>query len=90
MQNDMRDKLVELLEEAEGQINNDYPSLEMIASYLCSNDVVPVVRCCKCIHLTTSINKATYCDFHSTAWDKFFIRPDDYCSYGERKCDNNV
>lgn len=48
-------------------------------------DVVPVVRCCNCIHLIATIDKETYCDFHSTNWDKFYVRPDDYCSYGERK-----
>lgn len=48
-------------------------------------DFVPVVRCCNCIHLIATINKETCCDFHSTIWDKFYVRPDDYCSYGERK-----
>ena len=88
MQNDIRDRLIDLLEEAEGQVNNDVPSLEMIANYLCSNDVVPVVRCCQCEHLKTNINKAPYCDYHSTTWEKFYVRLDDYCSYGERKCDD--
>lgn len=40
MQNDMRDRLIELLEEAEGQVNNDVPSLEMIADYLVANGVI--------------------------------------------------
>ena len=35
----MREKLIELLEEAEGLINNDEPSLEQIADYLISNGV---------------------------------------------------
>ena len=48
-------------------------------------DVVPVVRCCNCIHLKTNTSKKNYCDIHSTTWDKFYVRLDDYCSYGERK-----
>lgn len=49
-------------------------------------DVVPVVRCCNCIHLKTYTGKDNYCDIHSVAWDKFFVRLDDFCSYGERRC----
>lgn len=49
-------------------------------------DVVEVVWCCNCIHLKLdSIDKTPYCDIHSTKWDKFYVRTDDYCSYGERK-----
>ena len=36
----MRDRLIELLEEAEGQVNNDYPSLESMADYLIANGVI--------------------------------------------------
>lgn len=39
MQNDMRDRLIELLEQVEGQVNNDIPSLESIADYLIANGV---------------------------------------------------
>ena len=53
-----------------------------------AEDVVPVVRCCQCEHLKTNINKAPYCDYHSTIWEKFYVRLDDFCSYGERKNDN--
>jgi Zn finger protein HypA/HybF involved in hydrogenase expression len=35
----MRDKLIELLYEAEGQVNNDIPSVEQIADYLLANGV---------------------------------------------------
>ena len=48
-------------------------------------DVVPVVRCCNCTHLKTNTSKKNYCDIHSTTWDKFYVRLDDYCSYGERE-----
>lgn len=50
-----------------------------------AEDVVPVVRCCNCIHLKTNISKENYCDFHSTYWDKFYVRLDDFCGYGERR-----
>lgn len=35
----MRDRLAELLEEAEGQINNDLPTVEQIADYLIEHGV---------------------------------------------------
>ena len=35
----MREKLIELLEQAEGQTNNDVPSLEQMADYLLDNGV---------------------------------------------------
>ena len=35
----MREKLIELLEEAEGLVNNDEPSLEQIADHLISHGV---------------------------------------------------
>ena len=49
-------------------------------------DVVEVVWCCNCIHLKVdSIDRNPYCDIHSTKLDKFYVRLDDYCSYGERR-----
>jgi hypothetical protein len=36
----MRDRLINLLYEAEGQVNNDYPTVEMIADYLVARNVV--------------------------------------------------
>ena len=89
MQNDMRDILVELLEEAEGQVNNDIPSLEMIADYLVANGVVPVVHCKDCKHYKAqkqSINwknKKKYC----CRVVALKVNENDYCSYGERKCE---
>ena len=35
-----RERLVELLEEAEGQVNNDLPTIEEIADYLLANGVI--------------------------------------------------
>ena len=34
MKNNIRQRLIDLLEQADGQANNDIPSLEMIADYL--------------------------------------------------------
>lgn len=50
-------------------------------------DVIEVVRCMHCIYLKTSINKTHYCNLFSSVWDKFYVRVDDFCSYGERKGD---
>lgn len=36
----MRAKLIELLYEAEGQINNDLPTVEQVADYLIEHDVI--------------------------------------------------
>lgn len=40
MQNDMRNRLANLLYEAEGQVNNEYPTVEMVADYLIANGVI--------------------------------------------------
>lgn len=51
----MRDRLIELLYEAEGQVNNDIPSVEQIADYLLANGVI--VPPCK---IGTHLWKVTY------------------------------
>lgn len=40
MQNDMRNSFANLLYEAEGQVNNEYPTIEMVADYLIANGVI--------------------------------------------------
>ena len=50
-----------------------------------AEEVEKVVHCRNCIHYKANINKENYCDVHSTRWDKFYVRDDDYCSYGERR-----
>lgn len=40
MQNDMRNRLANLLYEAVEQVNNEYPTMEMIADYLIENGVM--------------------------------------------------
>ena len=48
-------------------------------------DAVPVVRCRKCIHYEMGVCLKIYDDgaASSYAWQK--RKPDDFCSYGERK-----
>ena len=79
MKNNIRERLIDLLEQADGQVNNDIPSLEMIADYLIANDVVPVVRCKDCKHLMFSD-----CYGECSRGYMGIVSPDDYCSYGER------
>lgn len=82
-----RDRLIELIEQAEGLKNNDFPSVEEIADYLLANDVVNVVRCKDCKYYKTyemSVRwngKTKYCC--RTVLLK--VNPTDFCSYGELK-----
>ncbi len=48
-------------------------------------DVVPVVRCKDCKHYDMGVCLKIYSDgnVHSAAWQS--RRPEDFCSYGERK-----
>lgn len=48
-------------------------------------DVAPVVRCKDCKHYDMGVCLKIYSDgnVHPEAWQK--RRPDDFCSYGERK-----
>ena len=48
-------------------------------------DVAPVVRCKDCVHYDMGVCLKIYSDgnVHPEAWQP--RRPEDYCSYGERK-----
>lgn len=48
-------------------------------------DVAPVVRCKDCKHYNMGVCLKIYSDgnIHSAAWQK--RKPDDFCSYGERR-----
>ena len=50
-------------------------------------DVAPVVRCKDCKHYDMGVCLKIYSDgnVHSAAWQS--RKPDDFCSYGERKND---
>ena len=49
-------------------------------------EYAPVVRCkdCKSLYITSSGHR--FCRNYFT----FPVKEDDYCSYGERRCDNEV
>lgn len=79
----MKDRLIELIQNSVNGCARHWA--EIIADYLIKNDVVPVVRCRECKHFKTNINKENYCDIHSTRWDKFYVREEDYCSSGEKQ-----
>lgn len=54
-------------------------------------DVVKVVRCKDCKYYKKGFagEHSNYCDCHTvTSFEKFFCKPNDFCSYGERKADN--
>ena len=56
---DQRKRLIELLYEAEAQVNNDLPSLEQIADHLLANGVI--VPPCKVRDTVYSINRRALC-----------------------------
>lgn len=91
MQNDMRDRLVELIEigkltscdvcDKNGSYECDDCENNLIAEYLMLNDVVPVVRCKDCIHCKPIRTDVFSCKH----WNTHRVYENDYCSYGERK-----
>lgn len=52
-----------------------------------SVDAVPVIRCKNCIHYDMGVCLKIYSDGNvsNDAWQK--RNPDDFCSYGEEKCE---
>ncbi len=81
MQNDMRNRLANLLYEAEGKVNNEYPTVEMVAEHLIANDVVPVLRCKECKNYEhMSCNNQYFCNRFGG-----YVTENDYCSRCERK-----
>jgi hypothetical protein len=96
MANEMRDRLVEMIKQAKQSTKNANCDIErnmLFADCLIENDVVPVVRCkdckhfeideedelgeCKCGYITVSYNGALY------------PQRNDYCSYGERRSNDD-
>lgn len=82
MQNDMRDRLIDLIRQSHcvdvwDYLNDDFiqPNpIETLADHLIANGVVPMVRCKDCKHWN-----------NGDCYRIELTRPDDYCSYGERK-----
>ena len=89
MTNEMRDRLVELLNVAVGDGNITDNEVKIVADYLLTNDVVPVVRCKDCKYYKAQKqsvnwkNKKKYC----CRVVALKVNENDYCSYGERKCE---
>ena len=73
MATEMREKLIEILRVPIYPHEQADPA-EVVADYLLDNDVVPVVRCGKCIHRV----KGTWAKCQGR-------RPDEFCSDGDRR-----
>ena len=85
MQNEMRDRLVELLKEASYYLDEQDVVCNRVADHLIENDVVPVVRCKDCKHRYAPTRCALW---YGTVNDQeYFVERGEefYCSYGERK-----
>ena len=79
-------KLIELLKDSPSLSAMDDDGYARGADHLISNDVVLVLRCndCKDFYNKYSLVDGSFlchwCSFHDDQ-----VRPEDYCSYGERK-----
>lgn len=94
MANETRDKLIELLVNEDAYDSYDcklctkendccdYCHAGKVADHLIANDVVSVVRCKGCKYFITDVFKRTMCNRMFTMIE---MKPDDFCSYGERK-----
>ena len=84
-----RDRLIDILSiPIHPRIGADYT--EVVADYLLDNDVVPIVRCKDCKHykeFRTKRNKQIMrlCCRMGKNDMEYSVKPDDFCSYGERK-----
>ena len=76
-------RLIELLEEAEGLVNNAYPTLEQIADHLIANGVIIPVRCKDCgFSKYFEESGKRYCRANSGLYRT--VLDTDFCSYAER------
>ena len=77
----MREKLIELLENAPGQANNEVYSLAEIVDHLIANGVTIPVLCKDCKN-----REHVWCPMESVEqYPWLATKDDDFCSYGERK-----
>lgn len=64
-----------------------HDAIEIMAKvhYMPAADVAPVVRCKGCMHYDMGVCLKIYSDgnVHTEAWQS--RKPEDFCSYGERK-----
>jgi hypothetical protein len=72
-----------------------FQTFQNIADHLIENGVVvPVARCCECKYCRKPKGKERYryfegvllCESYEMSDDVCAVNPDDYCSYGERRC----
>ena len=84
MKNNIRERLIDLLEQADGQANNDIPSLEMIVDYLIKNGIVPVVKCKDCKYYKPYVKPVEDFDGECIARE-CETDENEFCSYGARK-----
>ena len=69
--------------------NATMTSAKRLLAYMPAADVAPVVRCKNCKHYDMGICLKIYSDgnMHPEAWQS--RKPEDFCSYGERKDDEH-
>ena len=73
-------------EKAKSLLHIEYAyAAEQLLDEIPTADVTPVVRCKGCKHYDMGVCLKIYSDgnVHSAAWQK--RKPEDFCSYGERK-----
>jgi hypothetical protein len=87
----MREKLIELLDDALLSVNwdsHDYPDTDSAADILIANDVVPVVRCKDCkhwIHMEEGFGECTNGRFSIPGVADITMNAEEFCCLGERK-----
>ena len=79
------DKLVDMLYDNEFASLCPLDEVSGVIDACPTVDAVPVVRCKECKHYDMGVCLKIYSDgnVHSAAWQK--RKPEDFCSYGERK-----
>ena len=83
MKNNIRERVIDLLEQADGQANNDIPSLDMIVDYLIKNGIIPVVNCNDCKYYKPYVKPVEDFDGECIARE-CETDENEFCSYGER------
>ena len=66
-------------------MDDKYCRFETMLSESPTVDAVPVVRCRKCIHYEMGVCLKIYDDGEASSYAWQGRKPDDFCSYGERK-----
>lgn len=74
-----------LLNDCLGQVSYSREDAADCIFWLDTADVAPVVRCKNCVHYDLGVCLKIYSDgnAHPEAWQP--RKPEDFCSYGERK-----